>query len=195
MKNFYSKILILVLSIIVIGCGIDDDDGTNSSLPEITSEGAYTFGCKIDGQVFLPKNGKRCLSCGSPNPLRLSYSHDREYDQYQLRINAYNNINGDVDISLALYLDEPLEERVYELSESYIPSIDKIWPNASSSIYREINGENINSYFRTTPEITGTIEIIEINERFIAGIFEFQAVNQQGEIMNFSDGRFDIRIY
>ncbi|MCH4824567.1 DUF6252 family protein [Gramella lutea] len=197
MKTFYSKILILVLSLIIFSCSTNDDDGTNSDLPEITSEGAYTFGCKINGQVFLPKNDQGCLNCGSPNPLRLGYSQDRENDEYHLSVIARNDINGDASINLDLYLDEPLEERVYDLSESYIPSIDRTWPNASSSIYREISGETINSYFKTTSEVTGTLEIIEINEseRFIAGIFQFQAINEEGKVLNFTDGRFDIRIY
>ena len=194
--NIISKLLVLFMFLLMSGCSVDDDDGTGSDLPAITSEGLYTFGCKINGQVFLPRNGQWCLACGPREPLRLSYFQDRE-GQYRLGINASNNINGDVHISLDLYLYEPLEERVYELSEVYISSVDKMRPNAVGCIYRDISGEKINSCFGTTSEVTGTLEIIEMNdeERFIAGVFVFQGIDQEGNIMNFSDGRFDIRIY
>ena len=77
---------------------------------------------------------------------------------------------------LDLYHDEPLAVGVYELSESYIASIDKTWPNAATNINRRINGENINSSFGTNSEITGTLEILKYNptERFIAGFFNFR---------------------
>lgn len=196
MKNLLYKFLILFLSLITLSCNVDDDDGTDSELPEITTEGAHTFGCKIDGQVFLPKNGESCFACGPRTKLRLQYF--KTGDTYQLGIIARNNISGDVLISLDLYLNEPLEVGVYELAESYIASIDKTWPNAVSSIQREIRGEYINSTFGTNSEVTGTLEITEIKlgeGGFIAGIFEFQGVNQQGRIMNFTDGRFDILVY
>ncbi|CAM4322340.1 DUF6252 family protein [Gillisia hiemivivida] len=196
MKNLYLKILFVSLLFSIIGCNVDDDDGTNSVLPEITSEGAQTFGCKINGQIFVPRNGRSCIDCSPTTKLRLSYSRKGD-DQYKLSITANNNINGDVSISLDLYLDEPLEERLYELSESYIISIDKELPNASSCIYREINGEEFNSCFVTNSDITGTLEIIEINEseKFISGIFDFKGVNQQGQVVDITSGRFDVIIY
>ena len=198
MKIFFSQILIFFLSLLIFSCSGDEDDGTSSELPPITSEGLYTFGCKINGQVFVPKNGDGwCLDCGPQMPLRLNYFQEGGDGQYILGIHASNNINGDVRIYLNLYLDEPLEEKVYELSESHVASIDKIKANASACIYRKISGEEINSCFVTTSDVTGTLEILEINdvERFVAGVFQFQGINQQGEIVNFTDGRFDIRMY
>lgn len=194
MKKIYFKLWFLFLLFSMFSCSPNDDDGTSSELPEITSEGAYTFGCLINGQVFLPRNGEWCLNCGSSLPWRLTYNKDVE--QYHFGIWASNNINGDVRISINLNLDEPLEERVYELSESYVASIDKIKPNATGCIYRKISGEEINSCFETTIDVTGSIEISEINEseRYIAGVFEFQAINGEGEIVNFTDGRFDLEV-
>lgn len=46
---------------------------------------------------------------------------------------------------------------MYELSESYIASIDKIWPNSSSNINKEISDEYISSSFATNLENTGTL--------------------------------------
>ncbi|MCM4158159.1 hypothetical protein [Gramella sp. AN32] len=195
MKNLFPKILIISFTLLIISCNVDDDDGTSSDLPEITTEGANTFGCNINGQVFLPRDGSTCnFSCGASRK-RLSYF--KNDDIYQLGITAMNNINGDIRISINLYLEEPLKEQVYELSENYIASIDKIWPNASGCINSTISSRIINSCFGTNSNITGTLEILEINqtEHFIAGIFEFQAINQQGEIVNFTDGRFDMLVY
>ena len=195
MKLSYLKILILIfLPILILGCNVDDDDGTGDTLPPVTTQGASTFGCKINGQVFLPKM-ESCFLCGRTEKMRLSYFQSG--DTYQLGINAYNDINGDVSMHLDLYLDEPLAVGVYELSESYIASIDRTWPNAAININRKINNEIINSSFGTNSEMTGTLEILEYNitERFIAGVFEFQAINQQGKIVEISEGRFDMRIH
>jgi hypothetical protein len=49
------KILVaLILSFCLASCE-NTDDGTTSSLPNLTTEGKNTFGCKIDGQIFIPK--------------------------------------------------------------------------------------------------------------------------------------------
>ena len=53
------KLIPLILITFLFSCTYDDDD-TNNSLPAITSEGKNTFGCKINGETFLPK--KRVMS-------------------------------------------------------------------------------------------------------------------------------------
>lgn len=199
MKNSLLKFLILFSFIFIIGCNSNDDDQDTlkAELPEITTEGAHTLGCKINGDIFLPKDDESCVSfeCLPVSELRLSYLQNGS--QYQLSIIARNNINGNISLNLDLYLNEPLQEQVYDLSEAYIPSINRTWPNGSSCIYQRIDGENFNSCFATNSDVTGTLEITAINEeeRFISGTFEFQAVNQSGNVVNFTDGRFDILVY
>ena len=48
MKNIFT---FLIITFCFISCE-NTDDGTSSSLPEFTTEGKNTFGCKIDGQIF-----------------------------------------------------------------------------------------------------------------------------------------------
>ena len=44
----------MIITFCFVSCE-NTDDGTSSVLPDITTEGKNTFGCKIDGQIFIPK--------------------------------------------------------------------------------------------------------------------------------------------
>lgn len=48
------NLVVLILLFCLTGCE-NKVDGTSSSLPDLTTEGKNTFGCKIDGQIFIPK--------------------------------------------------------------------------------------------------------------------------------------------
>ena len=48
-------LLILVCAFTIMSC-TKDDDGTTGSLPPLTIEGKNTFGCLIDGVLFLPRD-------------------------------------------------------------------------------------------------------------------------------------------
>lgn len=60
------KIFLLLVAIISLnGCDKDDDKpiAEIDKLPPATQTGANTFGCLLDGQVFLPGRGINPLDC------------------------------------------------------------------------------------------------------------------------------------
>jgi len=56
MKNFFA---IIFLAFLAISCSKEKDPNDSSQqdeLPPITQTGAYTFGCLLDGEVWIPKH-------------------------------------------------------------------------------------------------------------------------------------------
>ena len=50
----YSLLFLTILS----GSNCKKSSTTEDQLPPETTTGAMTFGCKVDGKVFVPKDGK-----------------------------------------------------------------------------------------------------------------------------------------
>lgn len=61
------KYALFLLLITTLSCHNDDDDNPPvdpvDQLPEATQTGAGTFGCLLDGEVFLPGNTPNNLDC------------------------------------------------------------------------------------------------------------------------------------
>lgn len=59
MKNQTIKIYLVLLTTLLLGCSENENivlPETKDELPPITQTGANTFGCLIDGNVFIPKD-------------------------------------------------------------------------------------------------------------------------------------------
>ena len=61
MKSFINHLAILLLIILFSSSCEKEIVGTNLSLPALIQSGAGTFGCLVDGQVYIPK-------AATPNP-------------------------------------------------------------------------------------------------------------------------------
>ncbi len=47
-------IFYILLSLLLVSCGDDDNQKSIDHLPPLTNTGAQTFGCLIDGRAFTP---------------------------------------------------------------------------------------------------------------------------------------------
>lgn len=146
-------------------------------LPVISAEGRGTFGCLVNGAVFLPNP--------VPGQQRSAYG-ELQYYKNITGINIYvDDYRSNRAIILFLYHPEALvcgEE--YDLSdpEFFVQYIDFTKP--PSTTYRaEING-------------TLRIEKCELkgrDKKIIAGSFEFSVLGSDGEeAIEITAGRFDI---
>ena len=77
-KLIYSLIILSVL--LFVSCS-NDNYGTNDNLPQITNLGKNTFGCKINGEVFLPKS-KGGFSDGYRLPILIGIYFSLQYNYY-----------------------------------------------------------------------------------------------------------------
>ena len=185
--------LIASLFFVFTGCDSDDDDVVDEELPASTIAGFNTFGCLINEQVYVPKKGSFCLDCADAPKLQLTYG--QVFDEYRFSLGTFNDTDGDVSIMLELFNGaEPLTEGLYSLSQTTLETNDMPIANATCRINKKISGEKIESEFYSNESIGGVLEIIKIDEekKFVSGTFYFSAVDDNGQFVNITDGRFDV---
>lgn len=168
--------IILILGLALnTSCNNDDDQVQNpiDRLPPATQTGEQTFGCLINGEVFLPDNFGR----GRPNAF------------YQFVDGAFTFViaassgGGPELLSISIGgLDiAPLKSYEYSLEEEKSG-------NTYGGIVRGLN------YFTTEDEKPGKLTITNFDpENFIiSGTFEFTAFDDEGNEIKITDGRFDM---
>jgi hypothetical protein len=91
--------LILATILLLTSCSKSDDTPAipEDQLPAITTTGANTAGCLIDGKVLIPKNGSQAIG-GSPNyGLKYNYGgnfYPNKNDYWQLEIANKKDSDG-----------------------------------------------------------------------------------------------------
>jgi hypothetical protein len=143
-------------------------------LPPITTTGAGTFGCKINGEVFLH----------TPKPfddhITVYYDDFRDY----FYLNATESIGGQYNRTMHLYVHEILSEGIYQFHDlnytSYNDSCMTIFGlDKDQLLLDELN----------------QMEIIHFDPeaRIISGIFQFTVVSEVcQDTFRITEGRFDM---
>ena len=195
------KLILLILITILSSC-TNDDDGTDNSLPAISSEGKDTFGCKINGETFLPKS-KGGFSAGYTTVLlaRYAYYEDGYYGLkpgYSLNIRANNSLtNKSVGIMLT-GSDKPLmvgktypitlESEGFFSAEYFTSTLTE--SDESPNIYIHNSFQHF-----TTTEHNGEIIFHHIDEenQIISGKFYFDCIDRRNNVTaEITEGRFDL---
>lgn len=197
------KLIYILLILFFISC-TNDNDGTKQNLPAITTEGKNTFGCKIDGGIFLPKSSGG-FSIGYKVPIlyaryfNLTSTYYHLKPGYYLMINAYNELtNKSVRIELEKS-DLPLYEgKIYPIALKTDGLINANYSFSTTTPHPGYNNVFIyeSHEFNSTNEHTGEIKIIKIDETnlIISGIFSFDCINNSdNKVAKISEGRFDIK--
>lgn len=196
-----TKIKLFNLGIILLflfSCEANDDDGTTSSLPNLTTEGKNTFGCKINEQIFLPRDAGG-LNLNDPVPILKALYVYSEYDfnGYRLSIFADNEIlRKSIRIEMT-GSQTPLEEGgIYPIIIEENDNIHATYDFWGKPVYNEdgTGFQPVYVYY-TNNEVSGELEIVKLDsvKKIISGKFWFdcQEVNS-GEISKIREGRFDI---
>jgi len=152
------------------------------TLPPITMEGKNTMGCIINGEVFTvsgkssgwPYYGTSALYASNSNP------------PYIFIMSKQRSPEIEVSIKLGLYEGQ----NVYELNKQE-KSVGIVYMPAENYVFA-------NSRYTTTSEYKGRVEILklvndyETGEGFVSGLFEFDAIDSRGEVIEVREGRFDL---
>jgi hypothetical protein len=185
-----NKVLFL-LSILLLLYGCEKKDLTE--LPPATQEGKNTFGCLINGKLFVPRGKEyggnlRLFLYGGDN-LQLSVISNSDSSEMKIKEYLDFNIYG-ID-----------KEGVYEL---------KLRESNENILYspvrylRAINDRVNCSFSITNHNISGTLTITKINRDpknvFVSGTFEFTLTMRKPGFcdlitLKVTQGRFDIQIY
>ncbi len=168
------KKLLLLLPFILIGCNGAD------KLPPITQAGLNTFGCTINGKVFVPDN-----HMDGPN---VSAVH--LYSDYNLVIYGRKD-TADAEYSVELMIDSTGMRTGAIMQLKYK---DTVTLGESSAVYEDVRKEG--SRYKIVPPLPGMVHILRYDkaQKIIAGTFAFSAINKSGKTVQIKDGRFDLKI-
>ena len=167
-----TKLFLLILfSLSVLAC--KERDADPNVLPAATQTGANTAGCLVDGKVwvattyYLYPPGTYCENIGNKTKITLDLRQNK------------NSGSNSFDINMFI---ENLElNKTYTLSEN------------SDIGYNAIYTDNNLVSYHTNIIYNGKLKItrLDIQNQIISGTFEFKAVDNNGNVVNITDGRFD----
>jgi hypothetical protein len=170
----------LSLSFLIITCFTFSKckkEDAEPQLPPITTVGAMTFGCKVDGKVFVPRDGN-----GKPGLLpTYTFVGNGPGGGWFLNIPAIDwNSNDGVSIGTDSLL---IGEGIYTL---------KKWAKGGVFAFC-VKGREYN----TQDTLPGELRIIKSDRinGILSGTFFFTAINSEtGRKVIISEGRFDIKL-
>jgi len=173
MKN---RILAVFCVLLLLGGCKKKKEGIEA-LPEATQVGKNTFGCLVNGEVFLPR------SYGISTDMSTSYEFaDGKYSflLYATRVTGNERKSFFIRAN-----DLSLEEKVY--------SLDKYDTSKSFSVNYLSSLGNVSYIYETSPLLQGEIRITKIDhiKEIVSGTFWFDVENKDGQRVEVREGRFD----
>lgn len=184
-----TTILTFYLLIITLTSCNSSDEGFTPTLPPITQTGENTFGCYIDGNLLIPRDGTGYYG-GSDDGMETSVLGEAPNWIYKdINVHDYKtNTNGIMNIHF-VNLHENGEGQ-FNIKES---NCEKgIWANTTINIRCRMENK-----WYCSIENTGTLTITryDYDNRIFSGIFNCSAVNRDNpdDIIEITQGRFDIK--
>jgi hypothetical protein len=155
-------------------------------LPPATQNGANTFGCLVDGKIWVPQ--KNAIFPGA------DILEARQLPNNDLYINARNFASSPNETEFEIFIKDMVGLGTYTFNTTMTgPS------TAASYIYyvkRNINPQN---EWMTSAAYTGIVTITAYSTtspRFVSGTFQLQALNLYNapQPITVTEGRFDVQI-
>jgi hypothetical protein len=167
-----TTLLLLILSFLALADGCTKPVPPGPQLPPITHEGKNTFGCKINGKIYIT-SGKPTMFNGSGT-------------EYLYYVDSTFWIHGEV---LNPKYDVQINFK-YRFPENYNRLTDSIHGNRG---HVETTFSTSNNYLYDTDSFrTGYVNILYNAANILSGTFAFDAINSTGDVMHITEGRFDI---
>jgi hypothetical protein len=181
--KFLLQLGLLFLVLTVVSCKDDEE-----VLPSITAHGANTFGCKINGQVWVANgtdgwNPLDPLTGGITGIDTSKNGISNEYKDY-FSLRAYRKDNTSFD----LFIGELPKVGNYLLNMDTKPT--PAWLEFGKN-YASYGGKG---FYMTNSNTTGYITFTKFDrkEGVYAGTFAFRCKNEAtGEVLEITEGRFD----
>ena len=184
-KNSVCKNIILILIISTFfACCTKDDNQTPaptpvSQLPPATQTGLNTFGCLLDGEVFIPGITNNSYQC-------FYQLVDGEYFFNVSANNSKNNILKGITIgtekkAISENQTLALEERINGNAFGQLSNL-----NDNNGIYQVNYTSNLN---------TGELKItkLDFTNNIVSGTFWFDVKDNQNVVHQIRNGRFDMK--
>ena len=194
------KTTLLVLFLALASCSKNNDipQTPQDQLPAITTTGANTAGCIINGKVLIPKNGYQAIG-GSPN-YGLNDNAGNNFnepiigdDYWQLEIANKKDVNG---AGIILYIRNMENGDGDYLINQSNGELYGDGPN-NNQIIAGIRENGIDKTYWSGAN-SGTIKITRFDylNGIYSGIFNVTLYNKDNplETIQVTDGRFDINV-
>ncbi|QTD37417.1 hypothetical protein JL193_15190 [Polaribacter batillariae] len=181
MKHFFLKTVLFLFAFTLSNCeSKTEDERWNPELPPITQIGANTFGCKINGQVMIPRDSRKSQLGGIPKGV--SYGTDLNYDW----IKASDRYTATGGVAIKIPNLQTLKVGEYEVKTiiggfaSTHPNIVYIQATHHKGFYGSIEG-------------TGKVIITHYDNEIISGTFYCKLKNRDisDNFIEITEGRFD----
>jgi hypothetical protein len=174
------KFLLAIISLCLLfssySCSRKDDcDNPVDCLPPATQTGEGTIGCLINGEVFKPGGSQL-----SGPTQQANYNIDLEGELYFTLIAINNNSNKAIGINISGI--EINQDDTYNLR----------YDEQTSKLVIYDSGFSI---YETDRNHTGEIKFTKFDDinGIVSGTFWFDAINEEGEVVEIREGRFDMK--
>lgn len=189
---------LLLPGLLLVGSTACDkaEDMTKEKMPDATQEGKGTFGCLVDGKLWVPYNP----NSGSLLPADYTLkTYTFPVGASGLTVDIQNHgANGDNAgigrMSLSLRSASAIAPGVYTLSQGFSASANNNNSTTSSGgleLYDTVNGSGSVTITKVEPR-TKTVNGITTRSTIVAGTFQFTARSPSGKTITVTDGRFDL---
>lgn len=175
MRNYLSGFFIQLLSFSILlllsfSCKKD-------KLPKATQEGKNTFGCKVDGEIYIAQIQGISFSGAKP-----------------VTVNNFQT-NGFILSTIDSRTGESYSKRVL-IQLPYLQTTGKYQLGSSSSYGQYEFNYSPGPNYQTDATHTGTVTITrcDLTNQIYSGTFSFTAIdNNTGQVVKVTDGRFDVK--
>lgn len=149
--------------------------GLQEQLPPATQTGANTFGCYVNGKLWVPKG-----NVGRTNPY---ISFDPSYHGGSLGIGVYRILNSTVRQYIYIYSDSVNNTGTFDLSNL----------NKGSVLFNFSISCNYDRDSLISRKGNLTITNFDLQHQIISGTFQFTLAKPGCDTVKVTDGRFDMK--
>ena len=187
MKLFLTLFTIFTFLVLTsIQCRKNKPANPVDQLPPATQIGANTFGCLVDGKVFMPKG----LGLSPTLTCYYQYIYYPSPTGYVFQIKAKNTNSPSIFQSINILVDslKLIDGKTYILEESIKGH------SRGNYVKSRTDNTSYENYLTFHPN-SGQLIITKFDEinQIVSGTFWFNAVNSNGDTVRVTDGRFDMR--
>lgn len=192
-NSYFMKRLLSFLALLLIltclcssSCKKDKNKNPVDQLPPETQTGANTFGCLVDGKAFKPAGS----ALSGPNLAGIyQYIYNGSPNGYVFWIKGTNKKDPRNITSVGFGFDSvQIQVGVYPLR------VQKKGQGVGGiSYYNDMFP--IGNLFNTNEDVIGEMNLkkFDLTNQIASGTFWFNAVNDKGDTVKITDGRFDVR--
>lgn len=177
MKLIASVGMIVFLAIYGASCSLfESSTDKKEKLPQATQEGKNTFGCLVNGKVWVPK--------GYNGFSNLNAYYDPLYQGGTFSLSTYRILSNDEYSSIGIFMTNLIEKGQFDLED----------PDVGTAIFDYTIDCSYNRDDTVYREGLLTITRFDLQNYIISGTFEFTLARVGCDTLKVTEGRFDMKL-